>query len=117
VPRAGYRAFPSRAGLIRQSCLPVATACLAFLLAPPATADTREVIGHFPGMRFVPVPAGEFTMGRDDVEAARRDMPDPGADAVQDEIPARRVEISRPFCLDEMAVSATSRYLAARCVE
>lgn len=56
-------------------------------------------------------------MGRDDVEAARRDMPDPGADAVQDEIPARRVEISRPFCLDEMAVSATSRYLAARCVE
>ncbi len=57
------------------------------------------------GMRFVPIPAGEFSMGTADPAAARMEIPDPKPDDVLDETPAHRVRISRPFYLGETEVT------------
>jgi formylglycine-generating enzyme required for sulfatase activity len=78
---------------------------LAFLLCLPVTVVAGEVIENFLAMRFVRIPAGEYSMGTGDSEAARLEIPEPGPEAVRDEMPAHRVVISTPFYLGETEVT------------
>jgi formylglycine-generating enzyme required for sulfatase activity len=57
------------------------------------------------GMRFIRIPAGSFTMGTVEVEAARMEFPEPGPDAVLDETPARTVHITSPVYMGETEVT------------
>ena len=77
---------------------------LAGMLAshPVAIADSLE---NSLGMRFIRIPAGSFTMGTVEVEAARMEFPEPGPDDVLDETPAHVVHISEPFYLGETEVT------------
>ncbi|MGB5539553.1 MAG: formylglycine-generating enzyme family protein [Gammaproteobacteria bacterium] len=79
--------------------------CITLLLGLPAAAGAVEVIENFLAMRFVRVPAGEFVMGTEDIEAARREVPEPDVDTARDEAPAHRVVISQPFLLGETEVT------------
>ena len=47
------------------------------------------------GMRFVELPPATFTMGTADLEAARREAPDPAGADIGDETPAHRVTLSQ----------------------
>jgi sulfatase modifying factor 1 len=75
------------------------------LLALTNPARSAEVIENFLGMRFVPIPAGEFIMGTEDIASARHEVPDPALDALMDETPAHKVIISTPFYLGETEVT------------
>ena len=73
------------------------------LICSPAQAvDSLE---NSLGMRFIQIPAGSFTMGTVEVEAARMELPEPGPDDVLDETPAHTVRISEPFYLGETEVT------------
>lgn len=92
LPVGGRSAAP-RDGLawaVAHSLLLVA----AMAASSHAAAQPAEHINSI-GMRFVPVPAGSFTMGSSDSDRE--------ADA--DEKPARRVTLSRPFHLGKFEVT------------
>ena len=73
------------------------------LICNPAQAvDSLE---NSLGMRFIQIPAGSYTMGTVEVEAARMELPEPGPDDVLDETPAHTVRISEPFYLGETEVT------------
>ena len=73
------------------------------LICSPARAvDSFE---NSLGMRFIQIPAGSFTMGTVEVEAARMELPEPGPGDVLDETPAHTVRISEPFYLGETEVT------------
>lgn len=57
------------------------------------------------GMSFVEVPAGSFTMGADNLDAAVAENPNDGIAAVRDEAPAHRVELTHPFLLGTTEVT------------
>lgn len=57
------------------------------------------------GMSFIEIPAGRFTMGTDNLNAAVAENPDDGIDAVRDEAPAHRVELTHPFFLGATEVT------------
>ena len=80
-----------------------------YLLIPAAAVSAQvgppKVIENMLGMRFLLVPAGEFNMGTEDVEAARMEIPEPKPEDVWDETPAHRVIIDRPFYLGETEVT------------
>ena len=78
---------------------------LILLLAASARGAPPQVIENTLGLRFVLVPAGAFTMGTDDVEEARLEIPDPKPDDVWDETPAHPVVIGKPFYLGETEVT------------
>jgi len=60
------------------------------------------------GMRFIEIPAGTFTMGTVEVEAARLETPQPKPDDVLDETPAHEVKITQPFYLGETEVTQSA---------
>ena len=90
---------PAVLGLALLAPAGVATAASASASASPGVIENRL------GMRFVRIPAGTFTMGTRQVEAARAEIPDPDPDDVRDETPAHRVTISEPFWLGETEVT------------
>ena len=57
------------------------------------------------GMRFIEVPAGDFTMGTADPGEAAMAMPDGSVDSVRDETPAHRVHFARPLLLGRTEVT------------
>jgi len=70
----------------------------------------NEVIENSFGMRFVKIPAGEFTMGTTDIEAARMEFPElKPADAL-DETPPHSVRITQPFYLGITEVTQGTWY-------
>ena len=75
------------------------------LLLLTLQASAADVVENFLGMRFVPIPAGQFRMGTTDIEAARMEIPEPKPTDVQDETPAHTVTISHPFLLGETEVT------------
>ena len=60
-------------------------------------AQARDSIENDLGMHFVKIPAGTFTMGTAEVEAARMEFPKPKPDDVFDETPTHTVRITQPF--------------------
>ena len=81
------------------SFLAVTVLCLAGQL------QAGDVIENRFGMRFVKIPAGEFTMGTVAVESARMEFPELKPDDVLDETPAHPVTISRDFYLGTTEVT------------
>ncbi len=69
-----------------------------------------DILENSLGMRFIQVPAGSFTMGTVEVEAARMEFPEPKPDDVLDETPAHTVRISAPFYLGETEVTQDAWY-------
>ena len=69
------------------------------------SAHATEIIENFLGMRFVKIPAGEFTMGTADITAAIMEIPDAKNDSLLEETPAHTVAISRPFHIGETEVT------------
>ena len=74
---------------------------LTFLATWAFASFARDIRENTPGMRFVHVPAGEFTMGTSDVEEARMEIPAPGSTRIDDETPAHRVVLTRGFWLSK----------------
>ncbi len=58
-----------------------------------------------PSIEFVSVPAGEFVMGTQDIGEIAFELPDGDTRVVEDETPARRVKISRPFELSRTEIT------------
>ena len=56
-------------------------------------------------LKFVTIPAGEFTMGTPDLDAAIADLPDPKSAMIQDETPAHTVVFLTPFQLSQTEVT------------
>jgi len=71
----------------------------------PTLSAAGESVSNQLGMRFIEIPAGQFTMGTREVEAARLEFPEPKPDDVLDETPAHPVRITRPFYLGETEVT------------
>src|SRR5687768_7741290 len=96
-----------RASLVLVAC------CLAACATAPRTMTNSL------GMRFVEVPAGEFTMGSaEPSEALRRDYPQLEQrrfDNIADEAPPHRVRITRAFWLGqhEVTVGQFRRFVEA----
>lgn len=63
-------------------------------------------------IELIQIPAGTFQMGTMDIEAVRFEVPEPGALNIDDETPAHRVTISRPFWLGRTEVTQ-AQWLAA----
>ncbi len=61
-------------------------------------------------MRFVLIPAGEFTMGTTEIEAARMEFPELKPDDVLDETPPHSVRITHPFYLGDTEVTQAAWY-------
>jgi sulfatase modifying factor 1 len=92
-------------------------ALLLFLLAASVARAAPEVVENSLGMKFVRIPAGEFTMGSDATpDDLARHFPAYGKQRlgkIDDEAPAHRVRISRPFYLGqhEVTVGQFRRYI------
>ena len=84
---------------------------------PPSTAAPPTMLVDSLGMRFVLVPAGEFTMGSEEpleaLAAAYPDLERRRFQEIGDEAPAHRVRITRPFYLGqhEVTVGQFRRFL------
>lgn len=80
---------------------------LVFLLGLLAsrTPLAAEPLTNSLGMAFVPIPAGEFTMGLEDVDEAAFELPDGDVGNIQDERPPHVVRISRDFYLGTTEVT------------
>lgn len=59
--------------------------------------DAAESYQNELGMKFVRLPAGEFTMGTDNLDVAVQEMPKPDSSLLKDETPAHRVVLTRSF--------------------
>ena len=84
----------------------IALFCACFSSLVPAAEAFRNDLG----MRFVLVPAGEFTMGTTEVESARMEFPELKPDDVLDETPPHTVRITQPFYLGETEVTQAAWY-------
>jgi formylglycine-generating enzyme required for sulfatase activity len=70
-----------------------------------SVVQAADLIENSLGMRFVKIPAGEFTMGTVAVEEARMELPEPKPGDVLDETPPHTVRITQPFYLGITAVT------------
>jgi len=88
---------------------PLPAAAVASAPAAPSAATAPAALVDSLGIRFVLVPAGEFTMGSDEpVEALAAAYPDLERrrfEEIGDEAPAHRVRITRPFYLGQHEVT------------
>ena len=67
--------------------------------AQPAPLDTDI------GLTFVSIPAGQFVMGTKDINEALEDLPEPKAEAINDEQPAHTVVFEKSFWLSQTEVT------------
>ncbi len=82
------------------------TACLLALLpALPLQLSAADTVRNAIGMDFIEVPAGEFTMGSEDLDEVIIEQPDGNAAMVRDETPAHRVVFAAPFFLGRTEVT------------
>jgi formylglycine-generating enzyme required for sulfatase activity len=84
--------------------------CLALLLglnlySSLLPTNAAEPVVNDPGMEFITVPAGEFTMGTLDLEAAAMERPDGSPVQVRDESPPHPVRFSEAFQLGRTEVT------------
>lgn len=56
-------------------------------------------------LKFVTIPAGQFTMGTTDINEALADLPDPKAAVIDDETPAHTVVFEQPFQLSQTLIT------------
>ena len=76
---------------------------LLFLLLFPVSA--QQSLENRWGMVFVRIPAGEFKMGLDDYESALMEIPEPGENALRNELPQHTVRITRDFYIGQTEVT------------
>lgn len=65
----------------------------------------RDLIENAQGMKFVRIPAGEFIMGTQNLDEALGEIEKPKAGDLQDEAPAHKVVINRPFYIGQTEVT------------
>ncbi|NOQ87538.1 MAG: SUMF1/EgtB/PvdO family nonheme iron enzyme [Gammaproteobacteria bacterium] len=58
-----------------------------------------------PDLKFVTIPAGQFTMGTTDLSEALADLPEPEAAMIKDETPAHSVIFTKSFQLSQTEVT------------
>jgi sulfatase modifying factor 1 len=83
---------------------------ILFFATCSSLVSAAEAFKNDLGMRFVQIPAGEFSMGTTDVEAARMEFPELKVDDVLDETPPHRVRITQSFYLGETEVTQAVWY-------
>ena len=81
---------------------------LLVITSPLAAAE--EDFTNALGMRFVRIPAGEFTMGSADLDEILFELPGGKSMQVQDETPAHRVIFPKPFYLGQTEVTQAQWY-------
>ena len=81
-----------------------------FCVCFSSLASAAEAFRNDLGMRFILIPAGEFTMGTTEVEAARMEFPELKPDDVLDETPPHSVRITQPFYLGDTEVTQAAWY-------
>lgn len=69
------------------------------------TPLAAESLTNSLGMSFTRIPAGEFTMGLEDVDEAAFELPDGDVGNIQDERPPHPVRITRDFYLGTTEVT------------
>ena len=69
-----------------------------------STANAVESIPDF-DLKFVTIPAGQFTMGTTDLNDAIADLPDPKAEIIDDESPAHTVIFEHAFKMSQTLVT------------
>ena len=97
------------------NCSGLKHGCRVFLAATlclcvGSFTQAGEHIENSIGMRFVRIPAGEFTMGTVAVEEARMEFPEVQPDDVLDETPPHTVRITQPFNLGATTVTQGTWY-------
>jgi len=83
-------------------------AVLVLLLAADAASSAPASVTNSIGMKLVKIPAGEFIMGNQEpIEQLRKDYPlyDDYRFKLEDESPAHKVRITRPFSMSACAVT------------
>lgn len=76
---------------------------LSIALVSPTFAS--NLIENAQGMKFVRIPAGEFIMGTQNLVEALGEIEKPKVGDLQDETPAHKVVISRPFYIGQTEVT------------
>ena len=66
---------------------------LLALISVPAAGDTNRLVNQW-GMTFIPIPAGQFTMGTQDIDEAVMEHPKGDINLIRDETPPHPVTIS-----------------------
>ena len=91
---------------MKRSSLPTLLLILTGILSSPARAHDSYV--NPLGMRFMEIPAGEFTMGSTDLDEILLEQPDGETLMIRDETPAHRVVFPHPFYLGQTEVTQSS---------
>lgn len=79
--------------------------CMLLGMAVVSPVVAGKLIENGQGMKFVRIPAGEFIMGTQNLAEALSEIIQPKTGELQDETPAHRVVVSRPFYIGQTEVT------------